>query len=51
MRDEAEFLMGDDDDDDDDTAVEAGDDIETTEPDSDQFVEEPITVDEEEPQI
>ncbi len=51
MRDEAEFLMGDDDDDDDDTAVEAGDDIETTEPDTDQFVEEPITVDEEEPQI
>lgn len=51
MRDESDFLMGDDDDDEDETLTETGDDIEAAEPDADAFVEEPITVDEEEPPI
>lgn len=51
LRDESDFLMGDDDDDDDEQLAEVGDDLESSEPDSDAFVEEPITVDEEEPQI
>lgn len=51
MRDETEFLLGDDDDDDDESLVEAGEDLESADSESDGFAEEPITVDEEEPPI
>lgn len=51
QRDEADFLLSDEDDDtgdDDDAPVEASDDLETAEPDTDPFVEETVTVEEEE---
>ncbi len=51
LRDESDFLMGDDDDDEDEPMTEPGDDLESSEPEQDAFVEEPITVDEDEPQI
>ena len=51
LRDETDFLIGDDDDDEDEPLVETGDDLESSDSESDGFVEEPLTVDEEEPPI
>jgi len=54
QRDEADFLLSDEDDDtgdDDDARVEAGEDLEPAESDADPFIEETVTVEEEEPQI
>jgi len=51
LRDESDFLLGDDEDDEDEPHAEAGEDLESSDSDSDGFAEEPITVDEEEPQI
>lgn len=51
LRDETDFLIGDDEDEEEETLVETGDDLETSDSDSDGFVEEPITVDEEESPI
>ncbi len=54
QRDEADFLLSDEDDDtgdDDDARVEAGEDLEPAESDADPFIEETVTVEEEESQI
>lgn len=51
MRDETDFLLGDEEDEEDEPLVEAGEDIESTDTESDGFAEEPLTVDEEEPPI
>ncbi len=51
LRDESDFLLGDDEDDEDEPLVEAGEDLESSDTESDGFAEEPITVDEEEPPI
>lgn len=51
LRDESDFLLGDDEDDEDEPLAETGEDLESTDSDSDGFAEEPLTVDEEEPPI
>ncbi len=51
MRDETDFLLGDEEDEEDEPLVEAGEDIEPPDTESDGFAEEPLTVDEEEPPI
>lgn len=51
LRDESDFLLGDDEDDEDEPHAETGEDLESSDSDSDGFAEEPLTVDEEEPPI
>ncbi len=54
QRDEADFLLSEDDDDtgdEDDARVDAGEEIDPAEADADPFIEETVTVEEEEPQI